>query len=204
MVKETKFAQTGNNIETNFVDENAVTGDITGGKIHWKKVGKSVGKFANKVRKNPIAQAVVSDAIGTSVAAETGNPLLGVAAAAGTQSLMGSGKSLDKAIYDEISNHIQTGGKRKMSLKKLISHPVTKKIFHEIHDIAALIVKAAVKEKMKDMLSTPEATGSGVVSGGGAKPKKINARGQAIKKLMHEKGISMIQASKLLKEMQSK
>ena len=197
MVKETKFAQTGNNIETNFVDENAVTG----GKIHWKKVGKSVGKIANKVRKNPIAQAVVSDAIGTAVGIESGNPLLGVAAAAGTQQLMGSGKSLDKTIYDEISNHIQTGGKRRMSFKKLISHPVTKKIFHEIHDIAAPIVKAAVKERLKEMVSTP--TGSGGVSGGGA-PKKINVRGQAIKKLMHEKGISMIQASKLLKEMQSK
>ena len=197
MVKETKFAQTGNNIETNFVDENAVTG----GKFHLKKALKKVGHVANKVRKNPIAQAVVSDAIGTAIGVESGNPLLGVAAAAGTQQLMGSGKSLDKAIYDEISNHIQTGGKRKMSLKKLISHPVTKKIFNEIHDIAAPIVKAAEKEKLKDMLSTP--TGSGGVSGGGA-PKKINARGQAIKKLMHEKGISMIQASKLLKEMQSK
>jgi uncharacterized membrane protein len=195
MVKETKFAQTGNNIETNFVDENAVTG----GKIHWKKVGKSVGKIANKVRKNPIAQAVVSDAIGTAVGVESGNPLLGVAAAAGTQQLMGSGKSLDTAIYDEISNHIQTGGKRKMSLKKLISHPVTKKIFHEIHDIAAPIIKSAVKERLKDMVSSPSA-----VTGGAFKPKRINARGQAIKKLMHEKGISMIQASKLLKEMQSK
>jgi uncharacterized membrane protein len=195
MVKETKFAQTGNNIETNFVDENAVTG----GKIHWKKVGKSVGKIANKVRKNPIAQAVVSDAIGTAVGVESGNPLLGVAAAAGTQQLMGSGKSLDTAIYDEISNHIQTGGKRKMSFKKLISHPVTKKIFHEIHDIAAPIIKSAVKERLKDMVSSPSA-----VTGGAFKPKRINARGQAIKKLMHEKGISMIQASKLLKEMQSK
>ncbi len=73
----------------------------------------------------------------------------------------------------------------------MIAHPVTKKIFHEIHDIASPIVKAAVKERIKEMVSTPEATG------GGAKPKKINARGQAIKKLMHEKGISMIQASKL-------
>ena len=200
MVKETKFAQTGNNIETNFVDENAVTG----GKFHLKKALKKVGHVANKVRKNPIAQAVVSDAIGTAIGVESGNPLLGVAAAAGTQSLMGSGKSLDKAIYDEISNHIQTGGKRKMSFKKLIAHPVTKKIFHEIHDIASPIVKAAVKERFKEMVSTPEATGSGVVSGGGAKPKRINARGQAIKKLMHEKGISMIEASKLLKEMQSK
>jgi len=193
MVKETKFAQTGNNMDTNFVDENAV-----GGKFHFKKALKKVGHVANKVRKNPIAQAVVSDAIGTAVGVESGNPLLGVAAAAGTQQLMGSGKSLDTAIYDEISNHIQTGGKRKMSLKKLISHPVTKKIFHEIHDIASPIVKAAVKERFKEMVSTPEATG------GGAKPKRINARGQAIKKLMHEKGISMIEASKLLKEMQSK
>ena len=198
MVKETKFAQTGNNIETNFVDENAVTG----GKFHLKKALKKVGHVANKIRKNPIAQAVVSDAIGTAIGVESGNPLLGVAAAAGTQQLMGSGKSLDKAIYDEISNHIQTGGKRKMSFKKLIAHPVTKKIFHEIHDIASPIVKAAVKERFKEMVSTPNV--SGVVSGGAAKPKRINARGQAIKKLMHEKGISMIQASKLLKEMQSK
>ena len=198
MVKETKFAQTGNNIETNFVDENAVTG----GKFHLKKALKKVGHAANKIRKNPIAQAVVSDAIGTAIGVESGNPLLGVAAAAGTQQLMGSGKSLDKAIYDEISNHIQTGGKRKMSFKKLIAHPVTKKIFHEIHDIASPIVKAAVKERFKEMVSTPNV--SGVVSGGAAKPKRINARGQAIKKLMHEKGISMIEASKLLKEMQSK
>jgi hypothetical protein len=62
MVKEIKFAQTGNNLNTNFADANVV-----GGKIHWKKVGKSVGKIANKVRKNPIAQAVVSDAVGTAV-----------------------------------------------------------------------------------------------------------------------------------------
>ena len=202
MVKETKFAQTGNNMDTNFVDENAV-----GGKFHFKKALKKVGHIANKVRKNPIAQALVSDAVGTAVGVESGNPLLGVAAAAGTQQLMGSGagdKSLDKAIYDEISNHIQTGGKRKMSLKKIISHPVTKKIFHEIHDIAAPIVKAAVKERVKDMLSAPTATGSGVVSGGAVKTKRINARGQAIKKLMQENGISMIEASKLLKEMQSK
>ena len=64
MVKETKFAQTGNNIETNFVDENAVTG----GKFGFKKALKKVGHVANKVRKNPIAQAVVSDAVGTAVA----------------------------------------------------------------------------------------------------------------------------------------
>lgn len=38
---------------------------------------------------------------------------------------------------------------------------------------------------------------------GGAKPKRTNARGQAIAKLMRERGCSLAEASRMLKEMQS-
>jgi hypothetical protein len=213
MVKTLKYAQTGNSIDTTFEEPNAVSG----GKFHLKKamkkahVGRKALHTVNTIRKNPIVQDVVADGIGTAVGVETGDPLAAAAAASGTKQLMGSGffgkHSLDKVIHDEVSKHVKVGGK-KLNLKKIIHHPITKKVAHHIHKEASPIIRQAVKDFVEDsMNSSGSTTGSGLKKSKSvsttAKPKRVNARAQQVKKLMREKGISMIEASKLLKKMNS-
>jgi hypothetical protein len=213
MVKEIKFAQTGNNLNTNFADANVV-----GGKFHLKNamkkahVGRKVLNTANMLRKNQTIQDVVSDGVGTAVGYESGNPLLGVAAASGTKQLMGSGKgekSLDHEVYQEIAKHLQTGGKRKLTLKKIITHPATKKVFNEIHKIAMPILKQAAKEKLEDyMNSSNTSTGAGMapsVSGGAVKPKRgPSAWIQEVKAMQAKHGCSYKEAMKKASEMRKK
>jgi hypothetical protein len=176
-------------------DSNAVQG----GKIHWKKVAKSVGKVANAVRKNPIVQDSASAGVGAAVLASTDNPVLAVAGAAGTKAAMG-GKlsknkySLDNDIHEQIQNHMKGG---KLTLKKMLNHPVTKKIYQT----ASPIIKEAVKQHLQEMMNPAEKPES---VGGGIKPKRTNARGQQISLLMKKHKITLGAASKMLKEMNEK
>jgi hypothetical protein len=192
MVVTFKFNENAENVDH---DPNAV-----GGKIHWKKVAKSVGKVANAVRKNPIVQDSAAAGVGAAVLGSTDNPVAGVAAAAATKAAMGGGKlatknySLDNDIHQEIRN--MSGGK--LSLKKIMNHPVTKKIY----ETASPIIKEAVKRHLQEMMNPadkPESVGAGF-----EKPKRTNPRGQQISLLMKKHKISLGAASKMLKEMNEK
>ena len=146
----------------------------------------------------PIPQ---SAGVGAAVLASTDNPVAAVAAAAGTKTAMG-GKlstdkySLDNDIHQEIQNHMNGG---KLSLKKIMNHPVTK----HVYKFASPIIKEAVKQHLKEMMaptdSSAETVGAGLV-----KPKRTNARGQQISVLMKKHGIKLGAASKMLKEMNEK
>ena len=173
--------------------------NAVGGKIHFKKLAKSVGKVANAVRKNPIVQDSASAGVGAAVLPSTDNPIAAVAAAAGTKAAMG-GKlatkkySLDNDIHEEIQNHMKGG---KLTLKKMLNHPVTKKNYQT----ASPIIKEAVKQHLQEMMNPadkPESVGAGI------KPKRTNPRGQQIKLLMKKHGIKLGAASKMLKEMNEK
>jgi hypothetical protein len=125
---------------------------------------------------------------------------------------MGSGKgekSLDHEVYQEIAKHLQTGGKRKLTLKKIIGHPATKKVFNEIHKIAMPILKQAAKEKLEDyMNSSNTSTDSGMapsVSGGAVKPKRgPSAWIQEVKAMQAKHGCSYKEAMKKASEMRKK
>jgi hypothetical protein len=193
MVVTFKFNENAENVDH---DPNAVQG----GKIHWKKVAKSVRKVANAVRKNPIVQDSAAAGVGAAVLGSTDNPVAGVAAAAATKAAMGGGKlatknySLDNDIHQEIQN--MSGGK--LSLKKIMNHPVTKKIY----ETASPIIKEAVKRHLQEMMNPadkPESVGAGF-----EKPKRTNPRGQQISLLMKKHKISLGAASKMLKEMNEK
>jgi hypothetical protein len=204
MVVTFKFNENAENVDH---DPNAVQG----GKIHWKKVAKSVRKVANAVRKNPIVQDSAAAGVGAAVLGSTDNPVAGVAAAAATKAAMGGGKlatknySLDNDIHQEIQN--MSGGK--LSLKKIMNHPVTKKIY----ETASPIIKEAVKRHLQEMMNPadkPEAVSSAhvglgpTVVGGFVKPKRTNPRGQQISILMKKHKITLGAASKMLKEMNEK
>jgi hypothetical protein len=173
---------------------------VEGGKIHWKKVAKSVGKVANAARKNPIVQDSAAAGVGAAVLASTDSPVAAVAASAGTKAAMGGGKlatkkySLDNDIHEEIQNHMKGG---KLTLKKMLNHPVTKKIYQT----ASPIIKEAVKQHLQEMMNPAEKPES---VGGGIKPKRTNARGQQISLLMKKHKITLGAASKMLKEMNEK
>jgi hypothetical protein len=173
---------------------------VEGGKIHWKKVGKSVGKVANAVRKNPIVQDSASAGVGAAVLASTENPVAAVAAGAATKAAMG-GKlatkkySLDNDIHEEIQNHMKGG---KISFKKIMNHPVTKMVYQT----ASPIIREAVKKNMQELMNPADKTES--VGAGFVKPKRTNPRGQQISLLMKKHKITLGAASKMLKEMNEK
>jgi hypothetical protein len=194
MVVTFKFKENAENVDH---DANVVEG----GKIHWKKVGKSVKKIANTVRKNPIVQDSAAAGVGATVLAASDNPVAAALAAAGTKAAMDGGKlsknkySLDNDIHEEIQNHMKGG---KMSLKKIMNHPITKKIY----ETASPIIKEAVKRHLQEMMNPadkPESVGAGF-----EKPKRTNPRGQQISLLMKKHKISLGAASKMLKEMNEK
>jgi uncharacterized membrane protein len=193
MVVTFKFNENAENVNH---DANVVEG----GKIHWKKVAKSVSKVANAVRKNPIVQDSAAAGVGATVLAASDNPIAGVAAAAATKAAMG-GKlatknySLDNDIHQEIQNHMKGG---KLTLKKMLNHPVTKKIY----ETASPIIKEAVKRHLQEMINPAEKPES--VGGGFVKPKRTNPRGQQISILMKKHKITLGAASKMLKEMNEK
>jgi uncharacterized membrane protein len=203
MVVTFKFNENAENVDH---DPNAVQG----GKIHFKKLAKSVGKVANAVRKNEIVQDSASAGVASAVLASSDNPLLAVAAGAATKSAMNGGKlkkySLDNDIHEEIQNHMKGG---KLTLKKMLNHPVTKKIYQT----ASPIIKEAVKQHLQEMMNPaekPESVSSAhvglgpTVGGGFVKPKRTNPRGQQISILMKKHKITLGAASKMLKEMNEK
>ena len=104
--------------------------------------------------------------------------------------------SLDNDIHQEIQNHMNGG---KLSLKKIMNHPVTK----HVYKFASPIIKEAVKQHLQEMMaptdSSAETVGAGLV-----KPKRTNARGQQISVLMKKHEIKLGAASKMLKEMNEK
>ena len=206
MVAINIFVQPGGTINTNFDDPNAVIG----GEIKSKKIAKSVGKIANAVRKNEIVQDSASAGVGAAVLASTDNPIAAVAAAAGTKAAMGgklsssseqfkksSNKySLDNDIHNEIQNHMKGG---KLSLKKMINHPVTK----HVYKFASPIIKQAVKQHLEEMMSPTDSPAESV-GAGFVQPKRINPRGQQISLLMKKHGIKLGEASAMLKKMNEK
>ena len=62
--------------------------NITGGKFHIGKVGKSIAKTAKKLSGNEYAQDFTAGTVGLGVGAATGNPMTGVAAGTGTKIAM--------------------------------------------------------------------------------------------------------------------
>lgn len=114
-----------------------------GGKIHMKKVGKTLGKAVKSVGKAaaPIVTKAAQKQLEKGMESMIENMMAEEAAAAGLGEF--------------------TGGKRRSfskALKSVVKHPITKKIASEVYDVAMPIIKeqgkAMVKEGMDALISS--------------------------------------------------
>ena len=114
-----------------------------GGKIHMKKVGRTLGKAAKSVGKAaaPIVTKAAQKQLEKGMESMIENMMAEEAAAAGLGEF--------------------TGGKRRSfskALKSVVKHPITKKIASEVYDVAMPIIKeqgkAMVKEGMDALISS--------------------------------------------------
>lgn len=114
-----------------------------GGKIHMKKVGRTLGKAVKSVGKAaaPIVTKAAQKQLEKGMESMIENMMAEEAAAAGLGEF--------------------TGGKRRSfskALKSVVKHPITKKIASEVYDVAMPIIKeqgkAMVKEGMNALISS--------------------------------------------------
>jgi len=127
------------------VDEGLMEGAEVGMMAMGRRRGRppaggkmKVGKAIKKVASHPITKSIVKKA--TPIVQKAGEKMLN--------------KALDSLVASMMQSEQQEmSGGRKMSIKKIASHPITKKVASEVVKKATPIVKDLAKQQIKQMLS---------------------------------------------------